>query len=310
MFSENAGMTWDEACTKALLHVPAIKKNYPHYLEEMTGIANGAGVAFEDILALNTRSEIALLTSPDGCTSFALSKPKTKKTWLAQNWDWKESQADSIIHLEIQQSSLPTIEMITEAGIIGKIGCNSAGIGVCLNALKTNQWQPKLPIHLGLRAILDSRTFDEAISKVDDNQIASAAHFFIASNSEELVSMEVSPVHTAKIRPRFGMFQHTNHICSEPMKQDMDEITKPDSYQRLHTAVKLLDTHQTGQINQATLFHWLADHQNYPNSICRHNDPNQAEPDKVETVFSIVMNLSDHQLDWVKGKPCEFDKFK
>lgn len=75
--------------------------------------------------------------------------------------------------------------MITEAGIIGKIGCNDAGIGVCLNALRTSTCRNKVPIHLELRAILDSSTFSEAVASVQKDQMASPAHFLIASREKK-----------------------------------------------------------------------------------------------------------------------------
>src|SRR5699024_774280 len=152
-----------------------------NYIKEMEGLADGAGVRFEDILTLNARSEIALVNLSDGCTSFSLTKPKTNKTWLAQNWDWKRQQIDALVHLEIRQNDLPIIQMITEAGIIGKIGCNSAGIGVCLNAIVANVWEAKIPIHLGLRSILESESIEDAISRINNNQMASSAHFLISS---------------------------------------------------------------------------------------------------------------------------------
>ena len=55
---------------------------------------------------------------------------------MAQNWDWMEEQSPNLLLLTIIQPDKPTIKMVTEAGIIGKIGLNSAGVGVCLNAIR------------------------------------------------------------------------------------------------------------------------------------------------------------------------------
>ncbi|WP_231514914.1 C45 family autoproteolytic acyltransferase/hydolase [Oceanobacillus salinisoli] len=307
MFKETSGISWKDAREKALTHVPAIEKYQSNYITEMEGIAAGAGVQFEDILALNARSEISLIQAPDGCTSFALTKPKTSKTWLAQNWDWKGAQIDSLIHLEIQQKGFPTLQIITEAGIIGKIGCNSVGIGVCLNALVTNTWQPKVPIHLGLRAILESETFNEAISKVNQNQMASPAHFLIASKSNEAVSMEVSPIYTEKIEATDGITFHTNHLCSPEMRNVIEEEVVPNSYNRLTEINKEIQALEGKNLEEIDLFHMLSNHENYPYSICRHPaDDENATLKGMETVFSIVMNLTDNKLSWIKGKPCEY----
>ncbi|MFB4162254.1 C45 family autoproteolytic acyltransferase/hydrolase [Alteribacillus sp. JSM 102045] len=305
MFKEHTAISWGEACEKALTHLDAIEKLYPQYVEEMEGLAKGAGVSFEDVLALNARSEIALITAPDGCTSIAMSHPKTSKTWLAQNWDWKGTQLKSLVHVQIEQNDLPTIEMVTEAGIIGKIGCNSTGFGVCLNALVTDTWLPKIPIHLGLRAILDSFSFREALEKVENNQMASPAHFLVASKTGDMASLEVSPVRTEQITPTEGLLVHTNHLCSPEMREEMNEDILPDSYHRLSAINKHVGKLNNKEIEKEDVFHILSDHENYPNSICRHESSSQNLREKMENVFSIVMNLSDNELTWIHGNPCE-----
>lgn len=50
-----------------------------------------------------------------------------------------------------QKNGKPDIFMVTEAGIIGKTGFNSAGICLYLNALSTNQAPKGLPLHLAMR---------------------------------------------------------------------------------------------------------------------------------------------------------------
>lgn len=307
MFGELADISWKMAIEKAKLHMNAIEKYNHLYLEEMDGVAKGAGVTFEDILALNARSEIALTNAPDGCTSFALTKPKTEKTWLAQNWDWRGSQIDSLVYLQIEQENMPTIKMVTEAGIIGKIGCNSEGIGVCLNAIVTNVWEPKVPIHLGLRSILESESLAEAVGRVKDNQMASPAHFLVASDKEGLVGLEVSPVQTEQLQTINGVLSHTNHLCSLKMFNKVHEDPIADSFDRLTTISELLNKINNRHVSEKDLFEILSNHDGYPSSICRHVSSEQVNIARSETVFSIVMNLSDRELSWIEGKPCEHE---
>jgi isopenicillin-N N-acyltransferase-like protein len=303
LFKGYASLSWKEAREKALLHVNAIEAYRPEYLREMEGIAQGAGVDFEDILTLNTRSEIALTNTPDGCTSLAITEPRSSNTWLAQNWDWKGEQTDSLLFLKINQQNKPNIEMVTEGGIIGKIGCNDAGVGVCLNALMTKTWEPKVPIHLGLRAILDSYSFDEALSAVRDNQMASPAHFLIASKEKKMMSVEVSPIYTALIKPENGVLLHTNHICAPAMQDVVFDSPKDDSYQRLKIVDKLVDSLHD-DIKADDIFSLLANHDNFPDSICRHENPNRLPHEKMVTVFSIVMDLTSNKLSLSLGSPC------
>ncbi|WP_077324419.1 C45 family autoproteolytic acyltransferase/hydolase [Virgibacillus siamensis] len=306
MFYNHSSMSWKEACNKALLHVDAIEQYNADYLYEMEGLAKGAGVTFEDILAINARSEIVLTNVPDGCTAFSILDRYTSNMWLAQNWDWTSTQFKSLVHLHLDKENCPSINMVSEAGIIGKIGCNSEGIGVCLNALVTNTSAKKVPIHLGLRAVLESTSIEEAVSRVGRNQMASPAHFLIAAKTGEMAGLEVSPIHTARIATDKNFIAHTNHILSEQLKEKVKEDAKSDSYIRYDVANKLLTDFDKQQITDTNVFRVLSDHTNYPHSICRHISPeDEKKGERIsETIFSIVMNLTEGTLNWEKGHPC------
>lgn len=56
-FYENTKLSWPEVEEVALSFLPVLKK-YPDLLEEMQGVADGAGVPLASIIALNVRTEI------------------------------------------------------------------------------------------------------------------------------------------------------------------------------------------------------------------------------------------------------------
>lgn len=315
LFYGYSQLKWKEAKEIALEHVPAIESYNPDFLEEMKGVATGAGVDFEDILILNTRSEIALTgikPFSDGCTAIAVTPPICKDTLIGQNWDWKTSQTKSLLLLEIEQKGKPTIKMITEGGIIGKIGFNSAGIGVCLNALLTNRKSNQIPIHLGLRSVLNSPTLHEAISKIKGGQMASAANFLVASHEGEgqamAANVEVSPFGIDFSTNPEGLVVHTNHICSAELKKhvtDMNEFIFEDSMirksraeQLIHSMVRAGDT-----IDEQCFKKLLSDRFNSPNSINSHVNADVPEHRQMETVFSIIMNLAKQEMLLCVGKP-------
>lgn len=64
---------------------PFLSSRVPAYLEEMAGLAKGAGVALADIIAINVRTEITFGMFSDGCTS--LSWKGDGFDYVAQNWD-------------------------------------------------------------------------------------------------------------------------------------------------------------------------------------------------------------------------------
>lgn len=309
---------WKEARERALDHVKAIEKYDPSMLDEMEGIAEGAGVDFEDILALNARSEIALTgykgtAFSDGCTAIAITRPVTNQTLLGQNWDWKGTQKDSLLLLNIEAEDKPDITMITEGGIIGKIGFNSAGVGVCFNALHTDKKSNEVPIHLGLRAVLDSYSLTEAVSKIKHGQMACAASFLIAYDSGAggmAVNMEVSPFEADFVGEDNAALVHTNHILSPLLKQnltDMNEFKYDDSMLRKFRAEQLIRTSIANgeQIDEKIFENWLKDTYNAPNSINHFSNLKAPEHRQMETVFSIVMNLSQKTASYRIGHDVE-----
>src|SRR6266516_4121852 len=87
-------------------------------LDEVRGIAEGARVPFEDILALNGRGELShgdvfLDESRDACSSFALTSEATGDghVYCGQNWDWRVGARDTVIMLRVVQPPKPTIIM-------------------------------------------------------------------------------------------------------------------------------------------------------------------------------------------------------
>lgn len=315
LFYGYSKISWTQAIQIALGHIPAIEAYNRDFIEEMEGVAKGAGVSFEDILVLNTRSEIALAgrkTFSDGCTAIAITPPHTKETIIGQNWDWKSEQVNSLLLLEIEQKDMPSIKMITEGGIIGKIGLNSNGIGVCLNALHTDKKSNQIPIHLGLRSVLNSHTLHEAISKIKHGQMASAANFLIASEDEKGQAMsanfEVSPFGMDMIPNNEGIVVHTNHICSPEVQKhltDMNEYKFEDSMIRKNRAEQLIfSTIRAGnEINENRLKEWFSDTFNYPNSINHYVNSSAPVHRQMETVFSVIMNLTKRTMQVCIGKP-------
>lgn len=317
LFSEYRDIPWKKAQELALRHVDAIEKYDFDFIEEMEGVAKGAGVDFEDILVLNTRSEIALTyqSKPaftDGCTAIAIMAPLTSETMIGQNWDWKAKQIQSLLLLEIEQEGKPNIKMVTEGGIIGKIGFNSKGLGVLLNALHTNNKSEQVPIHLGLRAVLNSSSLGEAIARVKDGQMASPANFLIASDEGQgralAANVEVSAVGIDMLFPTNGWLVHTNHLLSETLKvqiQDLNDMKFEDSMIRKSRAEQLIQMAlQSGnEINENVFKEWFSDRFNAPNSICHQENVSIPEPRRMETVFSIIMNLTKQSMQLCVGKP-------
>lgn len=316
MFMDYSELPWDRAKELSKRFIEPIRLYNEDYLEEIRGVAKGAGLDFEDILALNCRSELVFVgkefdKTEGGCTSIGITSDKAMngEAICAHNWDWKTSQRENMIMMKIRQrNGKPTIFMVTEAGIIGKTGFNSAGINVYLNALSTNQAPSGIPLHIAMRAVSDCETLAEAISALTRMPLGCCANFMLGHKNGECIDIEIENEDFDVLYPKDGIIVHTNHFISPKLpihpRKDTTKYKLPDSFVRLGRADKRLRQRQT-RISIEDVMEVLRDHVEYPHSICRHNDP-KAEPGlRLGTVFSMVVNLTRGDIYFCKGNPCE-----
>lgn len=254
------------------------------------------------ILALNVRTEIAYGMSKDGCT--ALDWKNDASTFLAQNWDWQEEQSKNLISLHIRQKNKPSIAMITEAGIIGKIGLNSSGVGVCLNAIRALGIDfGKVPCHLALRTCLESTSVQEAVATLSKAGVASACHILVG-DPDEAVGLECSHVDIVELEAQEGVLTHTNHfIENHPVD---DKLAFKDSPVRLKRIDELICERKkridaSMEIEVEGIRSLLADEHDSPTAICR----SKTEDSTVATLFNIVMDLRRRRAEVVVGKPSQ-----
>ena len=311
MFWDYSAISWEKALSYAETFTDTIAEYDADLLEEIKGVAAGSGYKVEEILALNTRSEIVLQGGQvdGGCTAFLFTPEMTESGHLimGQNWDWKNTIRQGCVILKIKQGdNKPDITMVTEAGIIGKVGFNSAGIGVCLNALgSTMRVAGKtLPLHIALRGVLNSQTLSDAIRESVRLPLACCAHFMIGHASGEGVVLEIGPGDFDIIYAD-DYLCHTNHFYTPRLDyvKDTTRISLPDSFLRLGRFKKLV-RNTPHKITVSDLKGFLQDHKSYPDSICRHDDLLEAEGHRLCTVFGLIMDLEREEMYFAPGQPC------
>ena len=295
--------------------IPVIERYDPDILEELRGVADGAELSLEEIIALNARYEFIwaerLGAVPSECTSMVALPEATKSghTLLAQNWDYLAEVSDRCIILEIRQKDKPNIVMHTEAGIIGQKGLNSAGIGIVVNALMTDKdrFEPAVPFWLMCRKVLNSESFGSALSAILNCKRAVSGNIIVAHADGVAVDVEATSKDFAFIFPDKGVIAHANHFVNLRLTLSVTDkfVTEdPSSVYRLLRAKSFLDQKKT-DLTIADFKQILSDHFGKPNSICLHVDPKTEVAEPEETVASVIMNLSTRTLFISNGPPCE-----
>ena len=190
---------------------------------------------------------------------------------------------------------------VTEAGIIGKIGFNSAGVGTLFNAIRVHGVDPtRLPAHFGLRMALESTSVKDAVQKLESCGMASSAHILLGDPDMSLGLEFTKSTFAHCERDAAGRVVHTNHLLKEhPI--ETDTVWLPDSLVRLSTmtdnARALGAEPSWDQVSKL-----FEDEQNAPGSICRPETEGGST-----TVFNIVMDLRSRKAVVKLGKPTEVE---
>ncbi len=319
MFEYLAGWDWERATSEALRFLPPIERFAASYVDELAGIADGAGVSFADILAINVRTEIVYsarvrgamaLSAPAECSAFA-SVSSEGRVLTGQNWDWAPFARDSVVVLQVVPDDGPSFVTVVEAGLLAKFGANSDGLAVMTNAMACtdDKGEAGVPYHVMLRALLDCSTTQEALVRLEQSTRASSANYLLADRGGHVVDVEARPggpnmVHRLGLDER-GVLVHTNHFASPDFDRlDYADMVQSTSRYRLACVSRSVaaaeDPHDLSVFETA-----LTDHANAPDSVCRHPDLSLPAPDQTMTVASAVMDLTEGRLRMSEGPACE-----
>ena len=305
-FAHYAKLTPAQARRRAAEFAPVIEGYDPALLEEIEGVAEGAGFRAEDLLAVNCRSEVMFGTAPlMECTSFALQPQATANghTYVGQNWDWAPDIKETLILLVIRQPPRPTVVLLDEAGMIGRMGLNTAGVAMATNTLISEQRQLGVPYNMILRGILNQSTLADAIAAIVRPKRSISANYLLAHGDGQTLNLETSPVHVDRSEPREGIITHGNHFCGARLQgRDLSLERFPDSaYRDCRLRDRLLP--YNGSLTEEQIKEALQDSFGHPNAICRHADPAQDPLDQLESVASIIMDASERRFLLAKGSP-------
>ncbi len=300
-------LTWEGARIQAHKYLPFAQAHYPQYVDEMAGIAEGANVAFSDVVVVNTMEALtddALQLTH--CTSFAVNDDRTVNghVLLAHNEDWvPEDENDVFIIHATPKNECPFLAM-TYGCLLPNVGFNAYGIAQLCDSVYPNDPRVGIQRVVAARAVLASQRLDKAIQFSISLQRAAGYNHVLAHESGELYSVEVSARHFAILYGEDGYIVHTNNYLAPAMqkveRKPEDLIGSCVRYFRAFRLVKRQDRH-----NLESLQAILRDHVNFSNSICNHS-VNASDPlDRGKTINSMVIDLTTRTMHIAWGNPCD-----
>lgn len=277
-----------------------------HYLEEMRGIAAGAGVAFEDIVMINARTEVVAKARleknmpedgelDDGCTGAVIMPERSVSGTLihGQNWDWRAECAETAIVLRVLREDGPDILTFVEAGGLARCGLNSAGVCITANYLESERdfRQTGVPLAMIRRKVLEQEHFAMAVKAVATTPKACSNNMMISTVKGFAIDFECAPDEAFAIYPTNGLIVHANHWVSPVAQAKLRETglpSVPESVYRDWRVRKLLDEAgaklSAGDLKAALLDDFLT-----PYSVCRPPRPG-ASGDISATVAMVILD--------------------
>jgi isopenicillin-N N-acyltransferase like protein len=307
IFRHYTGMRWPTVVDRAGVFAVPIDAYDVRLLPEMEGIAEGAGVAAEDILALNVRTEVMFGMASRECT--ALCTPADERedahVLLAQNWDWHPGARETCVLLVEAPHDGPSFVTLVEAGLLAKCGMNERGIGLTATALTStlDVGAPGVPFHAILRRILTSGSYDEAVDAVLAPIRVSSGNFLLASRDGRAANLEGAPGGPDEVHRSGGTrLAHANHFL-RPSRDGFKDLERFDDSSTSLTRQAAADTwvSAAGERSIDDVLGTLRDHSA---SVCQHADGSGPPEAAIETIAAVAMDLTDGALWVTEGPPC------
>lgn len=220
---------------------PAIARWTPDLLEEVRGIADGAGVDFDTMYAYQLIDEIWAMDAELGvskCTTIAAGNRNGRPAFIAQTLDIPAFYHgfQTVLRIRDRRENMETL-VFTIPGVVAANGLNSRSVGVCVNAVTQLAHSPKgLPVDFVIRGILSRKTYQEAMEFLRDVQPA-APQNYVLGGPGEAASFERSAGQMSRYRPFEGaeFTYHTNH----PLINDDFDPGFPETLKRQGMTLEL-----------------------------------------------------------------------
>lgn len=302
----------------------SVKRGFPHLLDELAGMADGAGLHFNILWYLSIRYELNAFgyespgscTVPPGCSTIYYNDGKAN--WLFHNEDGNIAYKNEMLVLKVHPPSGVDYYSFAYPGCITSAGpsFNSEGIIVTANFIGCKKPEEGVPRFFIGRAILEAKTLKEAIQIVSYNPRAFPWHHSLASvSSGEYISIETLPRNYKKQDSTSGVIEikkpnkgfpylHTNHTIGEKttdyIYQDIN-YRDSDSVSRLNVLSELRDNQKYPVSDPKVFLHWLSSRKNAPNCPCKVAD----KRNRGQTLGTAFFDLNTGVFRLYKGAPCQ-----
>jgi isopenicillin-N N-acyltransferase-like protein len=283
----------------------------PELLDEIAGIAWGAGVDYRDILHLNLPVFLVWNFIPLDCTQILVGPPATAdgQTYLAKTRDIGFGRLRHVVLHRTYPDGREAIE-VSVAGSITWPGSGLHSHGLAFST--SGVWSRRMTFaadgahnawlltntQLLMR---DSGTVDEFVDHLRSQPRWSSMNLLV-TDGRSAVAIEATPDRVVSHEAAGGVLIRTNHFLDPglaPLGPRPDE--NPSSYHRFAVAQQSV-TQSRSTWTRDTLVRLLTNHDGYPEeSICRH----QVDGRGSATVYASIADVTEGHFTVLLDSPCQ-----
>tara|TARA_Y100000310_G_scaffold343936_2_gene454039 strand:- start:1341 stop:2336 length:996 start_codon:yes stop_codon:yes gene_type:complete len=272
-------------------------QQFPKYIEELKGIAEGSETNFLELFKFNLLEFWFL--EKERCTSLAYNEKD--ELFLFHNEDGALTR--DIFLAEITYENGVKILSICYYGILPGISVTLNNYGVCisLNSLLSNDWQEGVPLSLIFRKLIESKTIEEGLEFIKKTKRARSENF-ILMDEDRVVNIETS-ASDYEMSVNQIPFCHTNNYILPKMKKYENSPYLKHSQTRYEYCCHEIKK-QKLDFSKAKKI--LSSHKNKPAAICRHGEDKRSK-----TLAAIRVQPSKKEMLISYGPLCQnkFHKF-
>ena len=285
--------------------VPATRAFDPAGFEELTGIAEGAGLTVEQILALNGLTDIRDVLSwpgnPEafgGCTSFIAQRDVTAdgRVLVGQTWDLATDNQPFVVAVHRRPDHGPETWSLTTAGCLSLIGLNSAGLAIGTTNIRTTDARPGVTYLSLIHRALSLTDLEAATQAIATAPRAGAHYYFLADAQGRAVALECSATTHTRHDVREGFYNHTNH-CRVPENIAREGVAPPSSSTARLARLDTLFAGAHGRVDEAAARAFLGDDANGTDAIRRDHY------DGISTNGAVIMSPERGHIEACHGLP-------
>jgi isopenicillin-N N-acyltransferase like protein len=283
----------------------------PDGFAELEGIARGAKLSLEQVLAMNGLTDLrdvlawgGELEALGGCSAFVVSGDFTKsgKLLCGQTWDLATDNMPYVIAVHRQPSEGPQTWCLTTVGCLSLIGLNEHGIACGTTNIRTTDARPGVTYLSLIHKALSSRTLEQASAAITDAPRAGAHFYYLADGGGQALAIECTPTRAERIEIEIGAYVHTNH-CLIPEHQAIEGNTPSASSHARQDRLEQLIAEDCGDADLEAAKRWLSDRENGENAISRTDydgiSSNGAVVMEPETGTILAGHGPPHATTWV-----------